>query len=769
MKKTMAVLLSLCLVLPLWTVDRVGAAGFTDLSGHWARNYVMPLYQKGIISGKSETLFDPEASVTRAEFLTLALKVPHIRALKYEKTFDDVAEEQWFSKTVTEAVRRDIIPAQMVKNNRIFPDQPITREEMTVVLVRLWEGLRGNVKAGKKDFTDEDRISDWTQDAVQKAVALGVITGNTDGSFNPLGLATRAETAVLVKRFYDKCQTPIEKTAPGEYSPVYKGIIREDVDINKMISDAYNSGASEVTLPEGIFRVPSAARCHIDLSNMRNFTVKGNNTTLLFQRKTAFGFYVNNGYNLKVENLTVDYEIPVYTQGEIIAFDPEGFYFDLWIDPAYPCVFSATETVAGDFYTAAGLLSTDAWSVSFSGKEIEHLEGNRWRINSAKVFNIAQHANIGDYFVFRGSGKANTFYIEESDGFNLNDVTIHSGDVAVSEGFGNKTNRSIYQQVKIVPGPTPLGGVIPRLTSISGTGFHVNGLRKSFSVIDCTVEANGDDGTNIHGVYSRAGEKLGKNTYTITVWNIRQQFLPGDVLRFYSREYEFLDEATVVSAEPISDYISPVDVVENVGVWTFNSRQWYKVVLNKDPVMEYPGWVVNENEMCNGFEIKNTSFTNGRARGILIKANGTVENCLVDRRPIGIMIAPELHWLESDYIDKVVVKNTSISNCGFGPIGNAPFGATVHACADQGRTSVKTIHQGEVVFENCTFDNNFGVQLELREAKNITVKNCTFKDSGNSTGHIVAGHMGTLNLQENTFSGSLEALKLKDDIEKINR
>ena len=121
-----------------------------------------------------------------------------------------------------------------------------------------------------------------------------------------------------------------------------------------MINDAYNSGASEVVLPEGIFRVPSLARGHIDMSNMRNFTVKGNNTTLLFQRRTTFGFYCAHGYNLKVENLTVDYEIPAYAQGEIIGFDPDGFYFDLWVDPAYPCAFNANEELAGDFFGTAG-------------------------------------------------------------------------------------------------------------------------------------------------------------------------------------------------------------------------------------------------------------------------------------------------------------------------------------------------------------------------------------------------------------------------------
>ncbi|MBO4953857.1 MAG: right-handed parallel beta-helix repeat-containing protein, partial [Clostridia bacterium] len=95
---------------------------------------------------------------------------------------------------------------------------------------------------------------------------------------------------------------------------------------------------------------------------------------------------------------------------------------------------------------------------------------------------------------------------------------------------------------------------------------------------------------------------------------------------------------------------------------------------------------------------------------------------------------------------------------------------TVHCDIATGiNTYVKTIDQGEVIFENCTFENNFGIQMQLRETKAVTIKNCTFKDGENSTGHIVAGHMGVLTLEGNTFEGDCEALQQKDGIEKVIR
>ena len=121
MKKVVALLVCVSMLIPLCFVS-VNAASFTDLAGHWAESYVLPLYEKGIISGKSATTFDPEANMTRAEFLTLALKVPSIPAHNFEKTFDDIEETHWFGKTVSEAKKRNLTQVSGSKDtgNRSF-------------------------------------------------------------------------------------------------------------------------------------------------------------------------------------------------------------------------------------------------------------------------------------------------------------------------------------------------------------------------------------------------------------------------------------------------------------------------------------------------------------------------------------------------------------------------------------------------------------------------------------------------------------------------
>ena len=78
----------------------------------------------------------------------------------------------------------------------------ITREEMTSIIVKLYESEKFEADEGDVTvFTDNATFSPWAVDFVGKAAALGVITGNPDGTFNALGNATRAEAAVIFSRF----------------------------------------------------------------------------------------------------------------------------------------------------------------------------------------------------------------------------------------------------------------------------------------------------------------------------------------------------------------------------------------------------------------------------------------------------------------------------------------------------------------------------------------------------------------------------------------
>lgn len=84
------------------------------------------------------------------------------------------------------------------------PNAPATREQMAAILQRFaqWKGLNADAgKAISASFQDSNLISDWAKGAMQWATSLGVMNGDNLGRLNPLGFATRAEVASMLKKF----------------------------------------------------------------------------------------------------------------------------------------------------------------------------------------------------------------------------------------------------------------------------------------------------------------------------------------------------------------------------------------------------------------------------------------------------------------------------------------------------------------------------------------------------------------------------------------
>lgn len=76
---------------------------FTDIKGHWAEGYIKYLQNTGIIAGKSETVFDPDAVVTTAEAMKMALVLGGYRADKA-----DLTGATWFNNTVSLATTNQL-------------------------------------------------------------------------------------------------------------------------------------------------------------------------------------------------------------------------------------------------------------------------------------------------------------------------------------------------------------------------------------------------------------------------------------------------------------------------------------------------------------------------------------------------------------------------------------------------------------------------------------------------------------------------------------
>ncbi|KHO61723.1 peptidase S8 [Thermoanaerobacter sp. YS13] len=177
---------------------------FKDVTkDNWAYDVVNVLASRHIIKGIDSETFLPNAKITRAEFAALMIRALGIEEEPYKGEFNDVKEGTWYANAIEAAYKAGIMLGDG-KNMR--PDDPITREEMTAVIMRVYGKLAEYKEdsIGNTTFSDNNKISEWAKNVVANAVKLGIVRGYEDNTFKPKDNATRAEAAAMLYRILEK-------------------------------------------------------------------------------------------------------------------------------------------------------------------------------------------------------------------------------------------------------------------------------------------------------------------------------------------------------------------------------------------------------------------------------------------------------------------------------------------------------------------------------------------------------------------------------------
>lgn len=174
---------------------------FTDITNHWAYDDIVKMAELGIAKGTSENTFSPENGITRAEFVTLALRVLNEDEREYTKIFSDVAEDKWYAGYMTAAAQLKIISD---KAEKAYPESLVTRQEMAKIAVEAYKASGRDIRETVPvSFADSASINEWAKEYVNTASNLGIIKGEPNGNFNPSKGATRAEALTVIKRLYE--------------------------------------------------------------------------------------------------------------------------------------------------------------------------------------------------------------------------------------------------------------------------------------------------------------------------------------------------------------------------------------------------------------------------------------------------------------------------------------------------------------------------------------------------------------------------------------
>ena len=180
--------------------------GFSDITNHWAELDILRLASCGLIKGVSQTNFNPDATITRAEFITIISRLLKLSENGYNSEFSDISENDWYAELMAAAKEAKIIPEELYSDGNLYPNSEITREEMTAIIVKAYES-QADTKAkafGLGNFDDGDEISPYAREYVEKGLSLRIVQGLSGNEFGPKNNATRAQATVLAKRLLIK-------------------------------------------------------------------------------------------------------------------------------------------------------------------------------------------------------------------------------------------------------------------------------------------------------------------------------------------------------------------------------------------------------------------------------------------------------------------------------------------------------------------------------------------------------------------------------------
>ena len=177
---------------------------FTDVSSTaWYADSVKYVYDNKLMNGTSDKTFEPQTTTTRAMVVTILHRQAGTPAPTAKNKFKDVPAGKWYTEAIVWAAEKGVVSGYSAE--KFGPSDAITREQMATILCRYAKmlGTDTSAKANLKDFKDAGTVSSWAKDAIQWAVASGLMQGMSKDTLGPKGNTTRAQVATLLMRFIE--------------------------------------------------------------------------------------------------------------------------------------------------------------------------------------------------------------------------------------------------------------------------------------------------------------------------------------------------------------------------------------------------------------------------------------------------------------------------------------------------------------------------------------------------------------------------------------
>ena len=179
---------------------------FTDVTKNWAYPGIQYCVTHGIMGGMGDGTFAPTGTTTRAQIVQILYNLEGTPAVSGTTPFTDLTAN-WYKPAILWAYQNNVVAG--TSPTTFDPERPVTREQIAVILTQYMFNVlkmeRTWTPADLSTFPDGAQVSSWAKEAMQDAVALGLINGTKapDGLvyLDPQGSAARQQVATILMNF----------------------------------------------------------------------------------------------------------------------------------------------------------------------------------------------------------------------------------------------------------------------------------------------------------------------------------------------------------------------------------------------------------------------------------------------------------------------------------------------------------------------------------------------------------------------------------------
>ena len=189
------------------------SADYSDMPQNWSKEAMEFAVKNNFITGVSEDKIAPKAALTRAQLAAILSRVMQTGAgdVSVLDNFTDADKNAWYAGSMAKAVELNIFYGD---GDSIYPDRPVTRQELFTILVRAFS-VTGGDESTLASYNDAGSISSWAKAAISAMIAQGYASGYEDKTLRPAQQVTREEFAQLLHRMrehYSSSDTSEDKT-----------------------------------------------------------------------------------------------------------------------------------------------------------------------------------------------------------------------------------------------------------------------------------------------------------------------------------------------------------------------------------------------------------------------------------------------------------------------------------------------------------------------------------------------------------------------------